>query len=428
LPPAVAAAEKDPVTPLSDTRALGLPGVLPRQALRKLVDDGTIWSNQGILDANIQPASVDLTLGAVAYRLRCSFLPGDKSVRQKLREYDMGELDLARGAVLEQNRPYLIPLNEHLRLPPELRGRTNPRSSTGRVDVFTRVVTDKGRHFDEIPGGYEGELFLEVVPRSFTIRVRAGLTLNQLRIISGESRVPDLELIRLSLTNPIIFPGTSATPGERAAVSDGLFLSVDLSGGGRKFVGYKARKSSALLDLERSNTYNVADFWERVEPRKKRLILDPEEFYLLVSRERVRIPPGFAAEMAAYDPTSGELRTHYAGFFDPGFGDVPEGDRPGTPAVLEVRAHDVSFALEHGQRLCKLTFERMAAPPDQAYGEGIGSRYQRQYLALGRQFKPERAQREVPRGFKAGEREPLRLELLSGDGTETSPLPVAARD
>ena len=215
--------------------------------------------------------------------------------------------------------------------------------------------------------------------------------------------------------------------GGKAHVADGLFLSVDLSGGGRKFAGYRAKKSSALLDLERVNAYHVADFFERVEPKKGRLILDQEEFYLLVSRERVRIPPSLAAEMAAYDPTSGELRTHYAGFFDPGFGDVPRGEEPGTPAVLEVRAHDVSFALEHGQRLCKLTFERMASLPDEAYGAGIGSRYQRQYLTLGRQFRPDQAGNSMPRAA-AGGQEPLPLEPVGDEESDPVPLPIAARD
>lgn len=338
----------------------------------------------------------------------------------------MGELDLARGAVLEQNRPYLIPLNESLRLPAGIRGRTNPRSSTGRIDVFTRVVTDFGQHFDEVPSGYEGGLYLEVVPRSFTIKVKVGMRLNQLRLVSGRARLSDAQLIEFAAAEPLIYPGASATDGESAYVADGLFLSVDLSGGGRTFAGYKAKRSSALLDLGRTDAYQVSDFFERVEPRNGRLILDQEEFYLLVSRERVRIPPMLAAEMAAYDPTSGELRTHYAGFFDPGFGDVPTGEEPGTPAVLEVRAHDVAFALDHGQRLCKLTFERMTERPDELYGSSIGSRYQRQYLTLGRQFRPDRKGAPAVRSRAANvAQDPL---PLTANGADRAPLPVAARD
>jgi dCTP deaminase len=396
-------------------------GVLPRQAIRELVDEGRITAEGGIAARNLQPASIDLTLGPVAHRLRCSFLPGNGTVREKLAEYGMGELDLTGdGAVLEQDRPYLIPLQERVRLPKGVRGRTNPRSSTGRLDVFTRVITDYGAHFDEIRDGYEGELFLEVVPMSFTVKARAGITLNQLRLLVGNARLSDAELIALGGTDPIVYPGSSSQPGDQAVVADGLFLSVDLSGEGRSFVGYRARRSSALLELDRQKAYQVADYWDRVEPKGGRLILDAGEFYLLVSRERVRVPPDYAAEMAAYDPTSGELRTHYAGFFDPGFGDV-QGDLPGTPAVLEVRAHDVPFSLEHGQRLCKLTFERMSARPDELYGTALGSRYQRQYLALSRQFKVDQA---AVRRSRAGEaRSPMAIV-----SAQPAPLPVAPRE
>ncbi len=341
-------------------------GVLPRQALRVLIDQGHISSSIEIPDRNIQPASIDLTLGDVAYRLRCSFLPGTSLVREKLSEYAMDEIDLTgKGAVLEQNRPYLIPLKERLRLPKGIRGRTNPRSSTGRLDVFTRVITDMGGHFDEVRDGYEGELFLEVVPMSFTIKVRTGITLNQLRLMSGVARLSDDELLDLSKRDPIIYPGDSSEPGDLAVVSDGLFLSVDLSG--KSFVGYRAMKSTALLDLNLSNAYEVGDFWERVEPSSGKLILGAGEFYLLVSRERVRIPPDYAAEMAAYDPTSGELRTHYAGFFDPGFGDVGA-RRPVLPRTRSeaVQAHvradgrPPGRALWRGDRLALSTPEARA--------------------------------------------------------------------
>jgi dCTP deaminase len=402
-------------------------GVLPRQRLAELVSIGAIRSDQPDLAKHLQPASVDLTLGDIAYRLRCSFLPGNQPVREKLLDYEMGHVDLSGdGAVLEQNRPYLIPLRERLTLPKGIRGRTNPRSSTGRLDVFTRVITDHGNHFDEVRDGYSGELFLEVVPMSFTVKAKAGITLNQLRLLTGQARLTDDELIELSTQDPIAFPGESSAVEDEAYVSDGLFLSVDLSGAGRKFAGYRAKPSSGLLELDRVNAYQVGDFWERVYPEDGRLILGPDQFYLLVSRERVRIPPGYAAEMAAYDPTSGELRTHYAGFFDPGFGDVPEGEWMGTPAVLEVRAHDVPFALEHGQRLCKLTFERMTEKPDELYGSAIGSRYQRQYLTLSRQFLPDQAGKPKPRRMKGVEQNPL--PLVSGGRVDSPPLPVTRRD
>jgi dCTP deaminase len=406
-------------------------GVLPRQDIRRLIREGHILAETEIPDSSLQPASLDLRLGAKAYRLRCSFLPGTRAVSDKLREYQMGEVDLTGGAVLEQNRPYLIPLQEMLRLPSNIRGRANPRSSTGRVDVFTRVITEYGQHFDEIPAGYVGDLYLEVVPLSFTVKVRTGLTLNQLRFMLGTSRLDDQALKAIHEAEPLIFPGPTVDPGEHAWVADGLFLTVDLSGQGRRrFVGYRAKKSTALLDLERRGFYKIDEFWERVYPHAGRLILEPNEFYLLVSRERVRIPSTLAAEMAAYDPTSGELRTHYAGFFDPGFGVVEADEPPGTHAVLEVRAHDVSFALEHGQRLCKLTFETMLVEPEEIYGAGLGSRYQRQYLALGRQFKQDKSAHleGVPELLLF--RDPMPLESDSDGWPEfdVPPLQLASRD
>jgi dCTP deaminase len=398
-------------------------GVLPRQALREFIEAGYIASDAEIPDKNLQPASIDLTLGPVAYRLRSSFLPGSVTVREKLSEYAMGELDLTGdGAVLEQNRPYLIPLEERISLPEGIRGRTNPRSSTGRLDVFTRVITDKGAHFDDIREGYDGALFLEIVPMSFTVKARAGITLNQLRLISGRARVSGDDLIKLHDTEPIVFAGSSSKPGDQVRVADGVFLSVDLEGEGMPFAGYKAKFNSGLLDLSRQGTYQINDFWERVEAKKGRLTLEAGAFYLLVSRERVRIPPDYAAEMAAYDPTSGELRTHYAGFFDPGFGDVV-GDSPGTPAVLEVRAHDVPFSLEHGQRVCTLTFEKMSSRPEILYGSDLGSRYQRQYISLSRQFRADQLGMRKPRLRTRVDQRPLNLVP-----DERPPLPVLPRE
>ena len=400
-------------------------GVLPRQAIRAAIDAGWIRSGARIEDRHVQPASLDLTLGARAYRLRSSFLPGRKSVAEQLDTFLMDEIDLRDGAVLEQGRPYLVERNEELALPPGYKARANPRSSTGRLDIFTRLLTDRGERFDEVREGYAGRLYVEVVSRSFTVRVRTGLRLNQLRFIAGEAPVSDQELVAWHGREPLVFASSTVGSHERAPVSGGLFLSVDLSRQAKlQYVGYRARRNSALIDLEQTGKYEIRDFWERVAAdRHGKLILEPEEFYLLVSRERVRVPPGLAAEMAAYDPTSGELRTHYAGFFDPGFGVVADGELPGTAAVLEVRAHDVSFALEHGQTLCKLTFEYMQEAPDKLYGADLGSRYQRQYLALGRQF---RAGSIGERRGSAGRRpdSPLTLDLVSA---EADSLPMELR-
>lgn len=364
-------------------------GILPRQWLQKAIDQDIIRSDRlKIPDKNLQPASLDLRLGEKAYRLRCSFLPEEQRVEDKLSEYSMGEIDLRDGAILERNRPYLIPLVEELELPADISAKANPRSSTGRLDIFTRVITDRSHRFDEIPTGYKGQLYLEVVSRSFTINVRSELSLNQVRLRKGKTRWDDEEVLELHKSDPILFDQAGPVPLDRIALADGLFLSVDLSRETER-TGYRAKKNSRLLDLNEDASYDADEFWEPVRPESKgRLILEPEEFYLLVSAEAVRIPPKFAAEMAAYDPTSGELRTHYAGFFDPGFGHDPDKTQTGTRAVLEVRAHDVPFMLENRQRVCKLAFEEMAEPPTHLYGPEIGSSYQNQELTLSRHFRP----------------------------------------
>ena len=373
---------------------LGLPrdasGVLPCQALRKAIDLGVIDAGDyKIPDAQIQPASIDLRLGEVAYRIRCSFLPDTRPVDVKLKEFVVDEIDLRReGAVLETNRPYLIPLIEEVQLPSELRGKTNPKSSTGRLDVFTRVITDTSFRFDEIRAGYHGRLYLEVVPLSFTIRVRQGLALNQLRLSIGTAKLADDEIQRLHAEQPLLYREAEPLPAGDLATADGLFLSLDLRGDASGRVGYRAKDYVPPLEMSQVGAYAWEDYWEPVVREEgNRIVLAPEHFYLLLSDEAVSIPPGYAAEMTAYDPTAGELRTHYAGFFDPGFGFDREGRFTGSRAALEVRAHDVPFMIEHRQRICKLSFERMAEAPEVLYGERIGSAYQRQTDTLSKHFK-----------------------------------------
>jgi len=381
-----------------DTFDLPAEGILPLQWLRKAVDNRLITSFMTIPDSSFQPASLDLRLGEKAYRLRCSFLPGPQNVEDRLEEYSMGVLDLRDGAILERNRPYLIPLLEELDLPPNLRAKANPRSSTGRVDVFTRVITDKGFTFDDIRPGYKGQLYLEVVSRSFTIMVQTRTSLNQLRLIHGHSRCTDQEVRELHEHTPVLFVDGEPVPAADVTVSDGLFLSLDLTGDASGTVGWRAKKNSKLLDLREEYAHAIVDFWEPVKmERGDRAVLEPEEFYLLLSEEAVRIPPGYAAEMAAYDPTSGELRTHYAGFFDPGFGHSATGDSRGSKAALEVRAHDVPFMVEDRQRVCKLAFERMVEPPSVVYGAEMGSAYQGQRATLSRHFIREGDAEPTPR-------------------------------
>ncbi len=367
----------------------GKSGVLPNQYLEEAIAAGVIDAGAfKIPRENVQPASLDLRLGEVAYRIRCSFLPDRSTVEAKVADYIIDELDLHRqGAVLETNRPYLIPLKERVALPPEVRGRANPKSSTGRLDVFTRVITDGSYRFDEIAPGYDGPLYLEVVPLSFAIRVREDLTLNQLRLSVGRTELTDDELRAHHASQPLLYAAGEPVPPAELAVADGLFLSLDLRGDESGRVGYRARDHAPLLDLTQNRPLGSDAYWEGVTREGgDRIVLTPQKFYLLLSEESVTIPPGLAAEMTAYDPTSGELRTHYAGFFDPGFGYDPEGGFVGSRAALEVRAHDVPFMIEHGQRVCKLTFERMLEEPTSLYGHGIGSNYQRQQGTLGKHF------------------------------------------
>ncbi len=370
----------------------GQDGVLPSQHLVQAIDAGVISAGGFTVPRdNVQPASLDLRLGEVAYRIRCSFLPGRLSVEQRLKDYVIDELDLHReGAVLETNRPYLIPLKERLALPPGVRGKANPKSSTGRLDVFTRVITDGGHRFDEIRDGYQGGLYLEVVPLSFAIRVREDLALNQLRLSVGRPELTDDDLRAFHGQQPLLFDDDGRpVPEDDLALSNGLFLSLDLRGDASGRVGYRARDNAPLLDMTRTGALDPDAYWEHIEGEEgDRVVLTPQRFYLLMSDEAVTIPPTLAAEMMAYDPTSGELRTHYAGFFDPGFGYDEGGRFRGSRAALEVRAHDVPFMIEHGQRVCKLTFERMLEEPASLYGQGIGSSYQQQAETLGKHFLP----------------------------------------
>ena len=365
-------------------------GVLPAQRLRAAIADEWIVAGEWrIPRESVQPASIDLRLGERAWALRCSFLPdSDSTVEQKVADLAFEQIDLRDGATLERDRPYLVPLVEQLRLPDGVRAKANPKSSTGRLDVFTRVLTDRSHRFDEIAPGYEGRLYLEVVPRTFAIRVKTGLALNQVRLIDGDGRLSDSELLDLHGDVPLLFVDERPLAPASLSLGEGLFLGLDASGGPDSTVGYRAKKNSLPLDLTQVGALRWQDYWEPVHPEaKQRIVLEPEVFYLLLSREGVSIPPSFAAEMLAYDPTAGELRTHYAGFFDPGFGYARSGALGGSRAALEVRARDVSFMVEHGQPVCKLAFERMAEEPDVLYGEDVKSNYQGQQTMLSKHFR-----------------------------------------
>jgi dCTP deaminase len=369
-------------------------GVLPAQQLRRAIAEEWITSGDfRIWPGAVQPASVDLRLGEFAWALRCSFLPDvNSTVEAKVRDLEFQKIDLRDGATLERDRPYLVPLIEQLALPPQVRAKANPKSSTGRLDVFTRVITDRNHRFDEIGGGYSGRLYLEIVPRSFAIHVKTGLALNQLRLISGDARIGDEELRAVHQEFPLLYIDSHGLREADLSIADGLFLSLDIKGPSNRIVGYRAKKNSLPVDLSRNHAYRWRDYWDPVLPEDgSRIVLEPEIFYLLLSAEGVCITPEFAAEMMAYDPTAGELRTHYAGFFDPGFGYDPSGNGHGSRAALEVRARDVPFMVEHRQPVCKLAFERMTAAPDVLYGRDLGSNYQGQVTMLSKHFREQTA-------------------------------------
>ncbi len=361
-------------------------GVLPAQSLEALVACGAIRARSPIQPEQIQPSSIDLRLAGEAYRVRASFLgTGTAPITERIDQYRLHTLDLTGSAVLEKGCVYIIPLQEELALPAGISGKANPKSSTGRLDIFTRLITDEGRQFEIVPAGYRGRLFAEVVPRTFSVVVRQGDRLSQLRLFQGEYQPSDILLRQLESEETLVF--LDDIPGE-PKIQNGLRLSVDLAGiDGSAVIGYRARRHAPLIDLAKLHHYDPEEFWYPIRRNESRtLILDPEDFYILASREKVRIPAQYAAEMVPFDPTIGEFRIHYAGFFDPGFG-YGAGEINGTRAVLEVRSHEVPFILEDGQTVASLVYEKLLERPRLLYGEGIGSSYQRQGLKLSKHFR-----------------------------------------
>ena len=354
-------------------------GVLPSQRLRQLIETGVIAATPPIDPAQIQPASLDLRLGATAYRVRASFLTGaGATVQDRLTDFGMHQVDLTGGAVLEKGCVYLVPLAEHLALPSGIQAVANAKSSTGRLDLLTRLITDNGTEFDRIPDGYTGPLYAEICPRSFSVLVRPGMRLNQIRFRQGQARLDDTALRALHDVSPLV----DVPP----VIDDGLGFSVDLQPEHGTLVGYRAKPHTGVIDLDNIAHYPPADYWEELHSDNGRIILDPGAFYILVSREAVVIPPTHAAEMAPFLAMAGEFRVHYAGFFDPGFGWAQAGGT-GSRGVLEVRCHEAPFVLEHGQTVGRLVYESMADIPAQVYGADLKSNYQGQGLKLAKHFK-----------------------------------------
>jgi len=373
----------------------GKPGYLPCQLIEQVHRQGMIRSQETILASQIQPVSMDLRLGPKAYRIQCSFLPENEPVETKLKEVSLYDFDITDGGILEKNAIYLIPLMEELSLSSSLCGLANPKSSTGRLDMFTRVIVDGGHRFDEIPLGYKGKLYLEIISRSFPVKIHAGLSLNQLRLANVSSQSLDKKKLVLKYrNNPILFDRSGfSIPVDEVKVEEGIYVSVDVSGDQPdSIIAYKAKTNSTVIDLSKTKYYKAEEFWEPIYRNKKNwLILEPESFYIMMSKERVCIWPDWLAEMVAYEPNSGELRTHYAGFFDSGFGWNGTDDliNQGTRAVMEVRPHDVPFMVEDGQTFCRLKFEKVVERPEKLYGLSLNSNYHSQGLALSKYFNPD---------------------------------------
>jgi dCTP deaminase len=358
-------------------------GTLSDCQIRGLIEAGYVFSLMSWGSRQVQPASLDLTLGRTAYRLRSSFLPLEASVTELLPELSLYSFDLETSPFLEKGAVYLIPLAESLSLPTYLSAKANPKSSTGRLDVFTRVLTEKGDRFDDVPPGYSGRLYLEVFSRSFTLKICPGLALCQLRIFNERSFLTDMEIMDRHRRTPLYHHQASPDSlffGDRIT-EDGLYLGVRLKG--EPIVGYRARPDAGILSLVPGESQKASNFWEPIhENLRGEMILEPEKFYLFCSHSKIRVPFDLAAEMLPFDAAAGELRTHYAGFFDPGFGMSGEGAR----GVLEVRPHDVPFRIVDGQPVFKIRYERMDRQPDLPYGQGIGSNYTNQGLNLSRYF------------------------------------------
>lgn len=376
---------ENPTIERTSAAASGAAGVVPSQHLETMIAEGAIGAERPVDAAQIQPASLDLRLGTVAHRVQASFLPGpDFAVRDKIERYGQYRIDLTEGAVLERGAVYIVPLLESLSLPAGMSAIANPKSSTGRLDIFTRLITDRSGEFDRVATGYAGPLYAEISPRTFSIRVRTGTRLSQLRLRMGTPQRSEAALRRLHEREQLVIGGGAGAHFD----ADRIGVSIDLTGNPETgLVGYKAKRDAGVIDFDKPGAYDARDFWDPIIRRPDQVIvLNLDDFYILASKEAVAVPPDHAAEMIPYDTLVGEFRVHYAGFFDPGFGHAEHGGE-GSRAVLEVRPHEVPFIIEDGQVVGKLVYERLTALPDRLYGQGIGSNYQAQGLKLSKHFR-----------------------------------------
>jgi dCTP deaminase len=380
--------ENDPGSPVEQAQSRTT-GILPSQEISNLIARGNISATPAINPDHIQPASLDLRLGDMAHRMRASFLPGPNcTVEAKIKELRMTRVDLTSAAVFEKDCVYIVPLLEEVNLPEDIWGKANPKSTTGRLDVFTRLITDYGVEFDRVPPGYKGKLYAEIVSRTFTVGIRAGMRLSQLRFVRGNPETRDSTIKKLDRAETLVYMDEDSPV--KALLDRGLRITINLEAIEKgEVIAYKAKRNAPVIELDKISYYSPEEFWElHYQSDGKSLILQPGDFYILASRERVRVPPDFAAEMVPFDPSDGEFRIHYAGFFDPGFG-YGSSDIKGTRAVLEVRAHEVPFLMEHGQLVGRLNYMPLLSRPEKIYGTNIGSSYQYQALTLSKQFRRE---------------------------------------
>ncbi|MDA1284586.1 MAG: 2'-deoxycytidine 5'-triphosphate deaminase [Proteobacteria bacterium] len=329
--------------------------ILIKKNIEELIKKKIILITSSFNKSQIQPASLDLTLSSNCYRIKASFIPNNKKVSQLIESLALSKINLNNENLLEKNCIYLCELNEHLNLNNAYSAKSNPKSTTGRLDIFTRLITDYGKEYDVVDRGYNGKLYLEIIPQSFSIIVKKGLSLNQIRFYKDH------------------------------LIINSFIKSQDISIYIKKneICAYKAIKNTSAINLNKLNHYKINDFWETIIPKNNNFIIEKDEFYILRSLENIKIKDTIAAELEPFGDNFGNFRVHYAGFFDPGFGN----NKLGTPAVFELRAYDTPFYVENKQKVARLNFYKLIEKSINTYGKKIKSNYHNQKLKLAKQFK-----------------------------------------
>ncbi len=361
-------------------------GSLPDSMIAKMIDGGFI---KGANLANVRPSSLDLTVSDEIYEVAGIFQPRtNETVRQVLAKINKKKVSL--NEPLSQGSMYLLRLNETLALPEQVYAYCNPKSSSGRIDVHVRLLADRVSRYDAVtPAGWRGELWLSIMPKTFDIKLPRNYSLNQIRFFNADTRFDELELElamrehsllwRVKKRQPFDYSELKIRDGDGAAI-----LTLDLS---PKIVGYRAVKTKQVIDLNRINYYDWKKFFEPVLASKADYLeLERDYFYILSTSEAVRVPPDLACEMAPMDERSGEFRSHYAGFIDPGWGWGRAGEGKGRPLTLELRPFE-DLIVRDRQPIAKIKFERMMKLPDTAYDAGPSNYLKQAGPRLAKQFK-----------------------------------------